>query len=198
LNDDAESYFRKAMEFKPSLTESYYNLAVLYNSENKKERAIKLLDTCLKINRDFSKASSAMKRMKSLEETDWFDYWFHGGKSKKLFAGILMIGIFLTFLAILYEIVMDNKQVNIEVPTIGSFKVNQSTLKEQENTADNYEGIGLILLLGLWLVVLLLPSLKKVKLAQIELDTESTDPRTINLETVFGDVYTSKSSSLSM
>lgn len=69
--------------------------------------------------------------------------------------------------------------------------------QNQPTDTNTFDPISFVVLLGLFMIFLLFPSLKKVKSAQIELDTISPDPQNLRLETVFGDVYTSKPSSIS-
>jgi tetratricopeptide (TPR) repeat protein len=59
--EDAENNYREAIKSNPKLDKAYYNLAVLYASENKYDRAKRQLDTCLKINRNFQEARDAQE-----------------------------------------------------------------------------------------------------------------------------------------
>jgi lipoprotein NlpI len=56
LNDKAEKQLLSAIESNPNLPESFYYLGVLYNNTNKTDTAKNLFDTCLKVDRSFSKA----------------------------------------------------------------------------------------------------------------------------------------------
>jgi tetratricopeptide (TPR) repeat protein len=80
--EDAEDEYRKAIRSDPKLVRAYYNLAVLYASENKYDMAKKRLDTCLKIDRDFSDAREAIKKLEQSTQSDWYRWWF-GGDEKK-------------------------------------------------------------------------------------------------------------------
>jgi hypothetical protein len=45
-------------------------------SENKFERPKKQLETCLKIDRKFTQARDALKRLLSSGQSNWYDWWF--------------------------------------------------------------------------------------------------------------------------
>ena len=47
----------------PDLPQAYYNLGVLYNEEGDKERAGKLFQTALNIDRDYKEAKQALKSL---------------------------------------------------------------------------------------------------------------------------------------
>jgi tetratricopeptide (TPR) repeat protein len=74
--EDAENRYREAIKSSPKLTRAYFHLAVLYANENKYDRAKKQLKTCLNINRNFSEARDAIKRLDGAGEPDWYRWWF--------------------------------------------------------------------------------------------------------------------------
>jgi tetratricopeptide (TPR) repeat protein len=83
--EDAEKYYREAIKSNPKLARAYFDLAILYINENKHDRAKKQLETCLKIDRNFSEARSAINRLDSPNDLDWYHWWFdngHKGKNK--------------------------------------------------------------------------------------------------------------------
>src|ERR687890_594347 len=74
--EDAENHYREAIKSNPKLVRAYFHLAILYANENKYDRAKKQLETCLKINRNFSEARNAIKRLEDGGEPDWYRWWF--------------------------------------------------------------------------------------------------------------------------
>jgi tetratricopeptide (TPR) repeat protein len=88
LYEDAEQQYREAIKNDSELVEAYYNLAVLYSSDNKYDKAKRQLDTCLKINRNFGKARSARRRLEGSNQLDWYNWWFGDQKNRKNNLGI--------------------------------------------------------------------------------------------------------------
>ena len=84
--EDAENHYREAIKSNPKIVRAYFHLAVLYANENKYDRAKKQLETCLNINRNFSKARDAIKKLDGAGEPDWYRWWFgdeHKNNNKK-------------------------------------------------------------------------------------------------------------------
>jgi tetratricopeptide (TPR) repeat protein len=84
--EDAENHYREAIKSSPKIIRAYFHLALLYANENKYDRAKKQLETCLNINRNFSKARDAIKRLDGAGEPDWYRWWFgdeHKDNNKK-------------------------------------------------------------------------------------------------------------------
>src|SRR5918993_948102 len=74
--EDAENHYREAIKSSPKIIRAYFHLALLYANENKYDRAKKQLETCLNINRNFSKARDAIKKLDGAGEPDWYRWWF--------------------------------------------------------------------------------------------------------------------------
>ncbi len=138
----AEKEYFEALKSDPKLAEPYYNLAVLYNSEKKQSSAQRLLETCLNIERDFSKARAALKKLEGPEHLDWYQWWFGNGKHKKILGGGLLCLIFALILMTAYGSLISANVTGLAVSS------------------------------GVLVVMLLLPSLKKAKVGVIELETE--------------------------
>jgi hypothetical protein len=51
-------------------------LSITKFNKNKFERAKKQLETCLKIDRNFTQARDALKRLQSSGQSNWHDWWF--------------------------------------------------------------------------------------------------------------------------
>jgi hypothetical protein len=55
----------------------------LYNAESNNEKSKKMLSSCLRVNRNYSLARDAIKRLQGLQLDDWYRWWFGYGKVKK-------------------------------------------------------------------------------------------------------------------
>jgi tetratricopeptide (TPR) repeat protein len=79
---EAENAFRRVLERNPSMIDVHYNLAVLYNERRKTKEARVKLETCIKINKNFTKAKEAAQRLEDRLQLDWYGWWFGHGSSK--------------------------------------------------------------------------------------------------------------------
>jgi tetratricopeptide (TPR) repeat protein len=150
LYEKSESEFIQAVEEQPDLAESYYNLGVLYNEENgNKERARKLFQTALDIDRGYKQAKESIRKLEhsSMGDIgDWYDWWF-GSSASSLKKGmgiatLILIGVLIgkaSYLA-LYD-------KDIKDPLLG--------------------------MIGIAIVFLVLPLISKLKIGPIELEMES-------------------------
>ncbi len=164
--EDAENHYMDAIKSNPKLVRAYFHLAVLYANENKYERAKKQLETCLKINRDFSEARDAIKKLKDTGEPDWYRWWFHDGHSQrninKNTGKDKKKNKRLDFKSILGMIVMAFIAGLIIITIILAFS-NPSTLAPSVAAALTFPMVSLF-------GVLLLPSLKRFKATNIEIE----------------------------
>jgi tetratricopeptide (TPR) repeat protein len=140
-----------AIEENPELAPAYFNLAVLYNEEGKKDRAEKLFQTTLDSDRNFKEARNALKK---LQETgikglrDWIDWWF--GSNSSVYRKALGYAI-ITFAGSLLVIMA----------------IYDTYLKDQGVSQ------SLLIVLAVTIMTLLLPSISKLKLGPVELDMKS-------------------------
>jgi tetratricopeptide (TPR) repeat protein len=155
----AEKEFSEALDRDPRLAAGYYNLAVLYHNENKEARAKALLRTCLINDRNFSKAREALKKLEASGDIDWYEWWFGSGRGRRKKS--LGVALILAILAVI--------AVTVYESFVGS----------------NLQSIaGLIIILGVPVVWLLLPSLKKAKVGTIEMETALLAAKPPEIETV--------------
>ena len=163
--EDAENYYREAIKSNPKLARAYFHLAVLYINENKYDRAKKQLETCLKIDRNFSEARNAMKRLDGANEPDWYHWWFgdgHQGSSKDTSKDNKTRKKSFDFKPILGTIVMAFI-AGLMITTIVLASSYPSTLAPSVVA-------GLIFSIALLIGVLLLPSLMRFKAVDIKLE----------------------------
>jgi tetratricopeptide (TPR) repeat protein len=153
----AEKEFSEALDRNPRLAPGYYNLAVLYYNENEEARAKALLRTCLINDRNFSKARDALKKLEVSGDVDWYGWWFGNGGGKKWLGAALVVSILVLMAVAAYE------------SFLGS---NLQSIAE------------LVIILGVAVVWLLLPSLKKAKVGTIEIETALLGAKPPEIETV--------------
>jgi hypothetical protein len=139
----------------------------LYVNENNYNRAKKQLETCLKINTNFSEARHAIKRLKDAGEPDWYRWWFGDDEhkyndNKNMGKYNKMRNKRLDFKPILGKIVMAFIASLIIMTVIIAFSY-PSTLAPSVVAALTF---SMATLIG----VLLLPSLKRFKADGIELE----------------------------
>jgi hypothetical protein len=113
-----------------------------------------MLQTCLKINRSYSAAREAIKKLQNPNQGDWYQWWFSNSKYKKIFGGTL-VGIILATVTIILLLTPQGKADIIAV---------------------------LVTLAAILIGLLLSPSLKRIKLADIELDIAPISLKSIELE----------------
>ena len=163
--EDAENHYREAIKSNSKLVRAYFHLAVLYINEKKYDRAKKQLETCLNINRNFSEARDAIKRLESGGERDWYRWWFgyeHKDNNKKTGKDNKIRKKRLDFKPMLGTIVMAFIAALMIMTVILAFSY-PSTLAPSVVAA-------LTLCMTILIGVLLLPSLKWFKAAGIELE----------------------------
>jgi hypothetical protein len=137
----------------------------LYINEKKYDRAKKQLATCLNINRNFSEARDAIKRLESGGERDWYRWWFgyeHKDNNKKTGKDNKIRKKRFDFKPMLGTIVMAFIAALMIMTVILAFSY-PSTLAPSVVAA-------LTLCMTILIGVLLLPSLKRFKAAGIELE----------------------------
>jgi tetratricopeptide (TPR) repeat protein len=164
--EDAENHYREAIKSNPKIVRAYFHLAVLYANENKHDRAKKQLETCLNINRNFSEARDAIKRLEGRGEPDWYRWWFGDERkdnNKKTSKDNEMKKMKrFEFKPILGTIVMAFIAGIMITTVILAFSY-PSTLAPSVVAALTFP-------MALMIGVLLLPSLKRFKAASIELE----------------------------
>lgn len=142
------------MERNPGMIDAHYNLAVLYNERRSREQARAKLETCIKMNKNFIKAKEAIRRLEDRSQLDWYGWWFghSSSKMKKVFGCLLIISI---FLLVLFTV---------------SISFRESRLTE------------ILILTGFLIGVLLLPSPRKMRLGDLELETSHIEIGHLTLE----------------
>jgi tetratricopeptide (TPR) repeat protein len=148
LNEKAKSEFYYAMEVKADLPEAYYNLGVLYNEEGDQKRAKKLFQTALDMDGNYKEARNALKKLEGAEArglADWVQWWFGPSTSNPKKA----MGLALLVLAGIMIGLASYHAVRGETP--------QASL----------------VILGITILILMLPSIGTLKIGPVELHMES-------------------------
>jgi tetratricopeptide (TPR) repeat protein len=170
IDEDAAKESKSRMESTPLVPPTtYYNLAVTYSKQGKLEAAKQILKADKKS--DYSKQAYAQIEKLGLGgQTDWYDWWFRTSGSKKVIGG-LVIFLIASFLAII--------AVGALVGNINNPSGSESSTTNGTNILDfigfsNMEisqSILLIVVVVLLIAILLLPSLKRVKIGEVEFET---------------------------
>jgi tetratricopeptide (TPR) repeat protein len=174
LYEDARKNYNKAIdndnkdiEINPKLVDAYYNLGVLNYDEGNVDTAKKLFESCLKTDSKFTNAKEALEKVNSnlTDTTEWFKWWFTGGIGKKVFGTTLIFSIILLIGIIMTTIIFMsyNNQImalNNQTLTLEILDVNKDIIS-QAITATT------ILLIGLLILILLFPSIRRVKVGDI-------------------------------
>jgi tetratricopeptide (TPR) repeat protein len=141
---EAEHHFKKALNQDSNLIDANYNLAVLFIRKKNVIEAKYYLNRCLQIDRNFEPAKIAMKKLESLNKTDWMSKLGFGENTKKI-VNYFLLGSLMIGLVVLIALVLFDKSFTNE-------KLYASTL-----------------FLGIPLVLLILPYLKNIALGEMKI-----------------------------
>jgi tetratricopeptide (TPR) repeat protein len=165
LYEYAEKHYNKTIESDTEDPTVYYNLAALYVKQNKNDRAKVILQNDKK-SQDSIEAYKRFKKSETIEQGDWYDWWFKDGGSKMTLGSILLFTILSLIVVITFVSLVDNRdQIDMFNPL--HMDVAKSSV--------------LVIIVSLLIAILLLPSLKKVKVGQVELDTSPIHQKEIEL-----------------
>jgi tetratricopeptide (TPR) repeat protein len=159
LNEKSESEFIEAIEEKFALPHAYYNLGVMYSEDGKPERAKKLFQMALSIDRDFKEARIALKMLRDTGTNnipDWYAWWFNSTSFSKKALGTFFIALLIL--------------------GIGTILV-ESLLPDPSKTDKILNPI--LSVLGIVLIFLILPFISKLKIGSIidlEMETKGERP----------------------
>jgi tetratricopeptide (TPR) repeat protein len=178
LVEEARNEYDAAIKSNPKLIEAYYNLGILHNNDGKIDKARKLFEKCLELESSFTKAREALERLDTLSLTsEWFKYWFSNGKAKKAFGMTLILSIFALISIIAAtstSILYNNQNIALNSPN------NQSLVSEVLNINQSILSsaiTGITIMIGLLIAILLLPSIRRVKVAGVELEPVPIDTK---------------------
>lgn len=146
LYEKAKSEYNLALSLKQNLPEAYNNLGIIYYDEGQKERAKKLFEAACTLNPDFNQAKTNLKKLEPASGLDWWDWWFGvGGTIMKRILGGFLVVFLLSTIALGMRMVFWGK----DVPT------------------------SLLGIMGIIIVVLILPWIKKLEVGPLKLEGES-------------------------
>jgi len=182
----------EAINSDSELVDAYYNLAVLYNTEGKRDKTKKLLDACLNIDRSYHAARYATQKIQYSEQSDWYEWWFRSSKGKRAFAAGIISSI-IVLIAITAYISLGIGNIDT-VNTHNTTKGNQSHPINGNITVPSINGnvAGPAALAAILIGVLLLPSLKAFKVAGVELESEFPVHKNVQLEPQIAHLQTKK------
>ena len=177
LVEKARNEYELAIESNSKLPEVYYNLGVLNNNDGKAERARKNFENCLEIDKKFTKAREALEKLDSLSSTsEWFKWWFSNGNGKKAFGITLILSILglIIFAAGAITYTFYNNQNDV------SNAVNQNITSQDLSINPSIFSsaiAGITIMTGLLIAILLLPNIRRFKVAYIELEPVPIDTK---------------------
>jgi tetratricopeptide (TPR) repeat protein len=186
LFEEAEHSFLNAIKNSDS-GEAFYNLALVYNKNGKNIQAKKMLENCLGTNLR-KIALTELKRFNNTNKRDWFEYWFEekmrkseikanqqraGNKTmdsglskyirkvlglnkfsygiRKIFGLLFFTGLFLSFVMFLLVVL--------------------NVVNFSDDLKSSLTGVT-VFLISIFSVFLLLPSIRRINVANIELNTD--------------------------
>jgi tetratricopeptide (TPR) repeat protein len=176
LYEDAEGHYRQAISSKEASQEVYYNLAVLYTKQNKLELAENILKNDQK-SKYSKEAYKKVKRSNITEQADWYEWWFSGKGIKKALGIFLLVAI-LSLIVITAIIALTGK--DLSTPSKGV----DSGLMDFLNI-DIAKATGLVIMIVLLIAILLLSSLKTIKVGEVQLDTDQLNEKKLNWNQIY-------------
>lgn len=161
-----------------------HNLAVLYLKEGKTELAQKTL----KADQQTKESKKMLKEIeqKASEQTDWYDWWFRTRGTFKKALGVFLISIIILFFGVVIASMLNNSEL-IFGGSFSSTASNSSSfdITDPATISPNITNIiGLVLIIVILIIILLLPSLKKVKVGQIEVEAEPIVKKDMQFEPI--------------
>ena len=182
MYEDADKEYHLAINEASEVPLVYYNMAVLYAKQEKMKTAIKILESDRRSQHSID-AYKKLRTNQTREDTDWYNWWFGKGGYKMALGLAVMVGIF--------SLITTIALVSLGGPNsslFGMFGLNVTATTEGEDA--NHEAnqdvavsIALVIVTVLLTAILLLPSLTKVKVGNVELETAPiTTERGVELE----------------
>jgi hypothetical protein len=144
-----------------------YNMAVLSNNINHQPgKAKKMFESCVKNGGNCaSKAKETLTKMEKAPQSEWFEWWF-GGSAGKRALGSLVVALLIGSIVAVISLTTYRPLTDKSVTNISS------------------ELTGLTVIIGILAGILLLPSLKKLKVGDVELDTVPIATQNVQLSPI--------------
>jgi len=174
LSDEAHSEYIAAIKSDSKLVQAYYNLATISMQEHKYEQARKMLDTCLKITRNFKPAKKLLALLNKEKDDNWYSWWFENSYIKRFLGAFIILLLSFIFTAISLIVILGEKNLDI---ILGQLSKSTNLLKSPQFSNQDI-GILTLVVFAL-LTILLFPGLKKIKMGPYEIETitpSSTGP----------------------
>ena len=195
LYKDARDKYKEAIKNNSTLVEASYNLGVLYYNEGNVDTAKKLFESCVNTDNKFTKAKEALEKLNSnlTDSSEWFKWWFTRGIGKKVFGITLILSILISIgiVIAMTTIILISYYQNMESDnqtrtsagnspnTLDNKTDNQTRTSEMLNIDKEVISLALtasVILIALLIVILLFPSIRRVKVGNIiDLEPVTTD-----------------------
>jgi tetratricopeptide (TPR) repeat protein len=175
LHEEANHEYSQAIKKDPRLVQAYYNLAILHHNEDKNDIAKKLLDSCLKINRNFPEARDALRVLQKGSRMDWYNWWFRNGLIKQLLGAFIIIMLLALIVLVGTFSLLGGMPINsagtFSLP--GDLQIKLFDVSLSIKTLNSVELGGLALAISALTILLILPNIQSIKVGNIELKVES-------------------------
>jgi tetratricopeptide (TPR) repeat protein len=157
--EEAEKGYVQSIKTDSKIAETYYNLSILKLEQKNNDSAKKLLEESSRLDKDFTEAQKLLDRIDIQNLPNWFTWWFEERLSKKILGSIILSALII--FTVLGTIII-----------IGNLLVSTNDISKEEI-------LGLTLTLGLLFLLLFFPSIKRMKIKDLEFDLTSPDPKIV-------------------
>jgi tetratricopeptide (TPR) repeat protein len=179
---EARESFEKAIDENPNIADAYINLGALYAEElDDHDKATEEFENALRIDPGNPNAISNLLLARSGEKNVEIDWW-QGSRTKKISENIIVLVLIALILTAVYSLLLPGlygSQSTIETnTTVGLFgNTTSTTLK---NNVIPFEQTTI--LIGIVILILFLPKIKKIKLAPTGVEFEKENPKEVESE----------------
>lgn len=174
---EAKECFERAIRENPNFVDAHTNLGVLYAEEsNNYDKAMEEFEEAIRLNPRGHKAYSNLMLAKIKKKTEDIDWW-QTSRTKQIAEHFLVLFLVFSILLALYSLALPvwyGYQNIIETETItGSFG-NTTIITTSDNIVNFTQ---LVILIGILILLLFLPKIKKLKLTPTGVEFEIENPR---------------------
>ncbi|MFZ3168848.1 MAG: tetratricopeptide repeat protein [Candidatus Methanoperedens sp.] len=179
---EAKESFEKGIIEDPNIADAYINLGVLYAEElGKPDKATEEFENALRIEPGNPKAIINLSLAKSSKKSVEIDWW-QGSKTKKIGENIIFLILIILILTAAYSLLLPGlygSKSTIETnTTVGLF--GNTTITTLNNNVIPFEQTTI--LIGIVILILFLPQIKKLKIAPTGVEFEKESPKEIESE----------------
>lgn len=179
---EARESFEKGIIEDPNIADAYINLGVLYAEElGDHDKATEEFENALRIDPGNPNAISNLLSAKSRKKSVEIDWW-QGSETKKIGENIIVLILIVLILTAVYSLLLPGlygSKSTIETNTIVGLFGN-TTITTLKNNVIPFEQTTI--LIGIVILILFLPKIKKIKLAPTGVEFEKESPKEVESE----------------